>query len=103
MTKKPARVLIVDDSVVIRSLLSRLIGQDSELTVVGTSANGRLALRRLAQADVDIVLLDIDMPELDGLETLRILKHDYPRVHVIMFSGLTEAGARLTVECLALG
>jgi two-component system chemotaxis response regulator CheB len=103
MTQKPARVLIVDDSVIIRSLLSRLVGEDTELTVVGTSANGRLALRRLAQRDVDVVILDIDMPELDGLETLRVLKRDFPSVHVIMFSSLTEAGAWLTVECLAIG
>jgi two-component system, chemotaxis family, protein-glutamate methylesterase/glutaminase len=101
--QRRARVLIVDDSVVVRSLVSRLLGEDPELQVVGTSANGRLALRRLQQRDVDVVVLDIDMPELDGLATLRALKRDFPGVAVIMFSTHTEAGAVATIESLSIG
>src|SRR5687767_9689555 len=101
--ERRARVLVVDDSVVVRSLLSRLLGEDPEIQVVGTSANGRLALRRLAQDDVDVAIMDIDMPEMDGLTTLRVVKKEHPRVKVIMFSTLTEAGATATIDSLALG
>ncbi|HEY6558921.1 MAG TPA: chemotaxis response regulator protein-glutamate methylesterase [Polyangiaceae bacterium] len=101
--QRRGRVLIVDDSVVIRSLLTRVLSESPDIEVVGTSANGRLALRRLAKEDVDVVILDVDMPELDGLSTLRILRQDHPQVRVIMFSTLTEAGATATIESLALG
>ncbi len=101
--QRRGRVLIVDDSVVVRSLLTRVLSENPDIEVVGTSANGRLALRRLAKEEVDVVILDVDMPELDGLSTLRILRQDHPQIRVIMFSTLTEAGAAATIESLALG
>lgn len=97
------RVLLVDDSVVIRRGLTKLLGEDPALEVVGTAANGRLALARIPQVNPDMVILDVDMPEMNGLETLRELRRLYPTLPVIMFSGLTERGARITLEALFRG
>ena len=97
------RVLLVDDSVVIRRGLTKLLGEDPALEVVGTAANGRLGLARIPQVNPDMVILDVDMPEMNGLETLRELRRLYPTLPVIMFSGLTERGARITLEALFRG
>ncbi|MGE3775794.1 MAG: response regulator, partial [Pirellulaceae bacterium] len=64
------RVLVVDDSVVIRRLLTDILSQDPDIEVVGTAPNGRIALSKLTQVNPDLVTLDNEMPELDGLETL---------------------------------
>lgn len=97
------RVLVVDDSVVIRRLVANELQQDPALEVVGTAANGRIALAQLNQVNPDVVILDIEMPELDGLATLKELRKTRPRLPVIMFSALTERGAAATLEALSLG
>jgi two-component system chemotaxis response regulator CheB len=97
------RVLVVDDSVVIRRLVAHALEEDSEIAVVGTAANGSIALQRIPQYNPDVLTLDIEMPEMDGLETLRHLRRNYPQVRVIMFSTLTERGAAITLEALTLG
>jgi two-component system chemotaxis response regulator CheB len=97
------RVLVVDDAVVIRRLVANELGNDPALEVVGTAANGRIALQMMPQVSPDIVILDVEMPELDGLATLRELRKTYPRLPVIMFSALTERGAMATLDALALG
>jgi two-component system chemotaxis response regulator CheB len=97
------RVLVVDDAVVFRKVVSEELSGDPELEVVGTAANGRIALARLAQVNPDLVILDVEMPEMDGLATLKELRKTYPRLPVIMFSALTERGAAATLEALALG
>jgi two-component system, chemotaxis family, protein-glutamate methylesterase/glutaminase len=97
------RVLIVDDSVVIRRLLTDILSQDPEIEVAGTAPNGRIALQKLPQVNPDIVTLDIEMPELDGLGTLPELRKAYPKLPVIMFSTLTERGAGATLDALARG
>ncbi|MGO9940401.1 MAG: protein-glutamate methylesterase/protein-glutamine glutaminase [Terracidiphilus sp.] len=97
------RVLVVDDSVVIRRLVTNALEQDPDLQVVGVAANGSIALQRIPQYNPDILTLDIEMPEMDGLETLRRLRHEYPQLRVIMFSTLTERGAAVTLEALTLG
>ena len=97
------RVLVVDDSVVFRRLVSDELSRDPELEVVGTAANGRIALAKLGQLSPDLVILDIKMPEMDGLQTLKELRKTYPRLPVIMFSSLTERGAEATLDALALG
>ncbi len=97
------RVLIVDDSVVVRRIVSDELSADPMIEVVGTAANGRIALQKLPQLTPDLVILDIEMPELNGLDTLTELRKSYPRLPVIMFSSLTERGATETLEALARG
>lgn len=97
------RVLVVDDSVVIRRLVTQALSEDSAFDVVGIAANGAIALQKIPQVKPDVITLDIEMPEMDGLETLRRVKQEYPGVKVVMFSTLTERGGRHTLEALSLG
>lgn len=97
------RVLVVDDSVVIRRLLTDILSNDPEIELAGTAPNGRLALAKLPQVNPDVVTLDIEMPELDGLGTLAELRKTYTKLPVIMFSTLTERGATATLDALSLG
>lgn len=103
MQKTKKRVLLVDDAVVVRTVLSQAIAEDPELEVGATAVNGRVGLAKFAALKPDIVLLDIEMPEMDGLETVRELRKVNSRVPIIMFSSLTERGAAVTLEALALG
>jgi two-component system chemotaxis response regulator CheB len=93
----------VDDAVVMRKLISETLGRDPELEVVGTAANGKIALQKITQVNPDILTLDVEMPELDGLATLRELRKIYPRLPVIMFSTVTQRGAEATLDALSLG
>ena len=97
------KVLIVDDAVVVRKILSDVLSQDEEIEVVGVAANGRIALQKIPQLNPDIITLDVEMPDLNGIETLRELRKGYPKLPVIMFSTLTEKGTGSTVEALAAG
>jgi two-component system chemotaxis response regulator CheB len=97
------RVLVVDDSVVIRRLVTHALEQDPALEVVGAASNGAIALQRIPQVNPDVLTLDIEMPEMDGLEMLRRVRREYPQLRVIMFSTLTERGAAVTLEALTLG
>ena len=97
------RVLVVDDAVVVRRIVSDVLAADPELEVVGTAANGRIALAKIPQVNPDVITLDVEMPEMNGLETLEVIRKLHPRVPVIMFSTLTERGAATTLDALALG
>lgn len=97
------RVLVVDDAVVVRKLLTTVIDEDPDLEVVGIAANGAIALGKIEQLKPDIVTLDVEMPEMDGIETLRAIRSKNRSLPVIMFSTLTERGATATLEALALG
>ncbi len=99
----PIRVLIVDDSVVIRKILSEELRHDPAIEIAGLAANGQLALAKIPQVNPDIITLDIEMPGLDGLQTLAEIRKLYPKIPVIMYSTLTERGASATLEALALG
>jgi S-(hydroxymethyl)glutathione dehydrogenase/alcohol dehydrogenase len=99
----PIRVMVVDDSVVVRRLVTTVLSSDPEIEVVGSASSGRLALDRVAVAVPDLVTLDIEMPVMNGLETLRAIRALYPRLPVIMFSTLTAAGATATLDALAAG
>jgi two-component system chemotaxis response regulator CheB len=97
------RVLIVDDSVVVRRLVSSVLSEDPDVEVVDTAADGLIALEKLKSLDLDVVLLDVEMPNLNGLETLKALRKTHPSLAVIMFSSLTERGAVVTTDALLLG
>ncbi|HSK24323.1 MAG TPA: chemotaxis response regulator protein-glutamate methylesterase [Egicoccus sp.] len=97
------RVLVVDDAVVVRKIVTDALAEDPDIEVVGTAPNGRIALAKIPQVNPDVVTLDVEMPEMDGLETLTELRKLYPRLPVIMFSTLTERGAATTMEALLRG
>ncbi len=99
----PLRVLVVDDTVTYRQLVSRLLGDLAGVEVVGAAANGRIALQKIEQTNPDLLLLDLEMPEMDGLEVLRRLRAASSDIGAIMLSGFTEAGANATLEALKLG
>jgi two-component system, chemotaxis family, protein-glutamate methylesterase/glutaminase len=97
------RVLVVDDAVVMRRLISTVLESDPELEIAGIAANGRLALARIPQVNPDVITLDVEMPEMDGLETIDEIRKLYPHLPIIMFSTMTRRGAVETVEALARG
>jgi len=99
----PIRILVVDDSVVVRRILSDTLSKDPELEVVGLASDGRIALSKIPVLRPNLVTLDVEMPVMDGLETLVELRKSHPKLPVIMFSSLTENGAAATLEALALG
>ena len=97
------RVLVVDDSVVMRRLITEVLQGDPGIEVVGIAHNGRIALQKLSQVNPDVVTMDVEMPELDGVKALKELRRTYPRMPVIMFSSLTQRGASATLDALAAG
>jgi two-component system chemotaxis response regulator CheB len=99
----PIRILVVDDSVVARRVISDILEEQQGLEVVGTAPNGLIALTKIDRMKPDLVTLDIDMPEMDGMETLKRIRSDHPGTDVIMVSNLTQRGARVTVDALFLG
>lgn len=96
-------ILIVDDSAVMRSLLRAVVNSDAQLEVAGTASDGSSALDCVALAQPDLILLDVEMPGMDGLATLRELHRRWSGIPVIMCSSLTQRGARVTIEALACG
>ena len=101
-TNSQIRVLIVDDSAFMRSALSRMISSDQAISVVGTASSGNEALQRLPSLDPDVITLDVQMPGLDGLQTLSRIMAEFPRP-VIMVSSLTLKDAETTFNALATG
>jgi len=97
------RVLIVDDSVVIRKIVSDCLAADPDIEVCGTAANGQIALAKIPQINPDLVTMDIEMPVMDGLQTLAAIRKTNLRLPVIMFSTLTERGGSATLDALSLG
>ena len=97
------RILVVDDAVVVRRMLSDVLASDPAFEIAGTAANGRIALARIPQVNPDIVILDVEMPEMDGLETLAEIRKTYHLMPVIMYSTLTQRGAAATLDALSLG
>ena len=99
----PIKVLIVDDSVVVRKMLSDILSADKDIQVIGVAANGKIALSKIVLNKPDVIILDILMPVMDGMETLVEIRKIYPQITVIMFSALTKKSAQATIEALFLG
>lgn len=95
--------MLVDDAVVVRHVLTETLSKDPGLEVVGTASDGKIALELLPTFKPDVVVLDVEMPNMDGIETLAAIKATYPKVKVIMFSTLTSRGAAATMDALMMG
>ena len=104
-TTDPAllRVMVVDDAVVVRGLVSRWLAEQPGLAVVASLRTGRQAVDQLERADPDVVVLDIDMPDLDGISALPLLLEKKRDLVVIMASTLTRRNAEISLKALALG
>jgi len=100
---KKIRVLVVDDAAVMRRLISSVIEEDQDCEVAGIAANGRIALSKLNAVNPDLVTLDVEMPVMDGIETIREIRKINRHVPIIMLSSLTKTGAEKTFEALAAG
>jgi two-component system chemotaxis response regulator CheB len=103
MDDQKLRVFIVDDTVVYRRILSDVVETMNDVVLVGTAPHGRLAIAKLEQTPADLVLLDVEMPEMDGLETLGELRRRWPDTSVVMVSGASQDSAETTMRCLDLG
>ncbi|MDR1784980.1 MAG: response regulator, partial [Spirochaetaceae bacterium] len=96
-------VLIVDDSALMRNLIGRIIEAAPGLSLADRAMNGRFALEKIPRCDPDVIVLDIEMPEMDGLQFLRERRKRRIDIPVIMLSGRAEQGATITMQCLELG
>ncbi|WP_433298543.1 protein-glutamate methylesterase/protein-glutamine glutaminase [Actinoplanes sp. CA-030573] len=96
-------VLVVDDSVVVRRLIVDALGGAENIEVVGTASNGLLAQAKIDQLKPDVITMDIEMPQMDGIAAVKELRKRHKQIPVIMFSTLSAAGASATLEALAAG
>lgn len=103
MAAPPVRVLVIDDSVVARRVVAHVIDAAPGLVLAGTAPNGRAAIEKLDLLRPDVLVLDLDMPVMDGFETLAAVRRSHPHLPVIVYSHLTRAGAAATLDALALG
>ncbi len=99
----PISTLIVDDTLTYRKLLSDIVAGFPQLQLAGTAANGKIALMKMEQFPIDLVLLDVNMPEMDGMETLKHIRERFPRISVVMVSCAAADAARTTIQALNMG
>src|SRR5215472_8095792 len=103
VANRPIRVMVVDDAVVARSLVARWVDSEPDMKVVATLRTGREAVDQIDNADPDVVVLDIEMPELDGISALPLLLRKKRDLVVIMASAITRRGAEVSLRALSLG
>lgn len=102
-TADQIRVMLVDDSAVVRGLVTRILEQDSEIAIAASVGNGQMALSALERQEIDVILLDIEMPVMDGMTALPKLLAADPGVRIIMQSTLTLKGADISMRALEMG
>lgn len=100
---KKIQVLIVDDSAVVRKLIATVISNQRDIEVVGTAANGLLGVEFIRKSPPDLVLLDIEMPVMNGIEALKEVRKFNAHIPIIVFSSLTQKGASITIDALTSG
>jgi len=100
---QPISVLVVDDSALMRNLVSKIVASTPGLAVADRAMNGRFALQKIPRCDPDVIVLDIEMPEMNGIEFLRERKRLEIEIPVIILSSVAKQGAQVTMEALALG
>lgn len=100
---KKIKVLIVDDSAVVRKIISRVLAKQSDIEVVGTAANGLLGVEFVRKNPPDLILLDVEMPVMDGIEALKTIRKFNSQIPIIIFSSLTQKGAAVTIDALTSG
>src|SRR6202163_2121599 len=96
------RVLVVDDSALMRKLIPTILERDPSIEVIGTAMDGAFALKKIEELHPDVITLDLEMPRMDGMETLRLIMRRAP-LPVIVFSTHSKEGAYSTFKALALG
>ena len=99
---KPVRVLVVDDSALMRKLIPQIIESDDSIQVVGTAMDGNFVLRKLEELNPDVVTLDLEMPGMSGIDMLKAIMRHHP-VPVIVVSSHSTEGASVTLKALGLG
>ena len=100
---KKIKVIVVDDSALMRKILSDMINAEAEMEVLDTAKNGEDLLTKIILKTPDVITLDIEMPKMDGIETLKKLKENNINIPVIILSSISKTGTELTMECLELG
>jgi len=103
VANRPIRVMVVDDAVVARSLVARWVDNEPDMKVVASLRTGREAVDQVDRVDPDVVVLDIEMPDLDGISALPLLLKKKPDLVVIMASAITRRGAEVSLRALSLG
>jgi two-component system chemotaxis response regulator CheB len=99
----PVQVMVVDDSMVIRRMVASILSQDPAIRVIGSAANGKIAIEQIPLLKPEVIVLDLEMPEIDGFGVLRFLRKEHPEIRTVVFSTLTRRGASQTIEALSLG
>ena len=100
---KKLKVIVVDDSALMRKIISDMINSNNDMEVVATARNGQELMNKLESYVPDVITLDVEMPVMDGITTLKKLKEKKNQPKVIMVSSLTGEDSKITLECLDLG
>ena len=97
------KVMVVDDTITYRQILSKVVEGFSNADLVGTASGGKTALMKIPSQKPDLIFLDVMMPDMDGIETLREIKAQFPQIQVVMVSAFDMANAKATIDSLQLG